>query len=130
MLWDIENIEKGEREFVLNHNKSVVAMSFSPVRRWLAVAHSDVVKMWDLNDNSVLTEFKITNTLDGKEDNACCPVTLWVFLSSVLLFRAFRQWDADGENLLIACDDNSIRVWTISKTYDDYEASEYKHQSA
>jgi len=97
MLWDLN---EGKHLYTLAGNDVINALSFSPNRYWLCAAVGPVVKIWDLEDKTVVDELKLqTESATNKKAAPQC-ISL--------------AWSTDGQTLFAGYTDSIIRVWRVS----------------
>jgi len=97
MLWDLND---GKHLYTLGGNDVINALAFSPNRYWLCAAVGPVLKIWDLEDKTVVDELKpdIASTNMKKSSPQCISLA----------------WSTDGQTLFAGYTDNVIRVWRIA----------------
>jgi len=100
MLWDLND---GKHLYTLGGQDTINALAFSPNRYWLCAAMGPVIKIWDLEDKTVVDELKV-----GKLDPS--------MKSEKLPDCKSLAWSADGQSLFAGYTDNLIRVWRVSQT--------------
>jgi len=61
MLWDLN---EGKHLYTLGGNDVINSLAFSPNRYWLCAAVGPVVKIWDLEDKTIVTIFSFTITFN------------------------------------------------------------------
>ncbi|CAK5089472.1 unnamed protein product [Meloidogyne enterolobii] len=100
MLWDLN---EGKHLYTLGGNDVINALAFSPNRYWLCAAVGPVVKIWDLEDKTVVDELKldIATATTGKKQPSPPQCTS-------------LAWSLDGQTLFVGYTDNLIRVWRVS----------------
>nr|CAD2192252.1 unnamed protein product [Meloidogyne enterolobii] len=100
MLWDLN---EGKHLYTLGGNDVINALAFSPNRYWLCAAVGPFVKIWDLEDKTVVDELKldIATTTTGKKQPSPPQCTS-------------LAWSLDGQTLFVGYTDNLIRVWRVS----------------
>ncbi|KAL1929707.1 hypothetical protein VTP01DRAFT_1845 [Rhizomucor pusillus] len=98
MLWDLN---ESRHLYSLEANDVVHALTFSPNRYWLCAATGSSIKIWDLENKSLVDVLQPTFTQPGKVQDPQC------------LSLAFS---ADGNTLYSGHSDNLIRVWQVSRT--------------
>uniref|UniRef100_A0A1I8BBV9 Small ribosomal subunit protein RACK1 n=1 Tax=Meloidogyne hapla TaxID=6305 RepID=A0A1I8BBV9_MELHA len=100
MLWDLN---EGKHLYTLGGNDVINALAFSPNRYWLCAAVGPVVKIWDLEDKTVVDELKldIATSTPGKKTPSPPQCTS-------------LAWSTDGQTLFVGYTDNLIRVWRVS----------------
>jgi len=78
-------------------------LAFSPNRYWLCAAVGPVVKIWDLEDKTVVDELRldIATITTGKKQPSPPQCTS-------------LAWSLDGQTLFVGYTDNLIRVWRVS----------------
>jgi guanine nucleotide-binding protein subunit beta-2-like 1 protein len=94
MLWDLN---RGEFLYSLEAGNTVNALCFSPNRYWLCAATQTSVKIWDLENKSVVAELTPELAPKQKEIPACISLA----------------WSSDGTTLFTGYTDNVIRVWGV-----------------
>jgi len=97
-LWDLS---EGKHLYSLDAGDIIHALAFSPIRYWLVAATQSSVKIWDLENKSIVTELtKNHPDFQAKSTNPSCISV---------------AWSADGNTLFTGYTDNVIRVWEVSK---------------
>uniref|UniRef100_A0A183BP09 Small ribosomal subunit protein RACK1 n=1 Tax=Globodera pallida TaxID=36090 RepID=A0A183BP09_GLOPA len=103
MLWDLND---GKHLYTLGGNDVINALAFSPNRYWLCAAVGPVVKIWDLENKTVVDELKLdiasTGTNLTRISKKSCPQCVSL------------AWSTDGQTLFAGYTDNIIRVWRIA----------------
>lgn len=96
MLWDLN---EGKHLYTLGGNDVINSLAFSPNRYWLCAAVGPVVKIWDLEDKTIVDELKldIASTNMKKSPPQCTSLA----------------WSSDGQTLFVGYTDNIIRVWRV-----------------
>jgi guanine nucleotide-binding protein subunit beta-2-like 1 protein len=95
ILWDLNsNITL----YTLNANSEVHALAFSPNRYWLAAATTSGIKIFKLQERTLLDELKPEFSVGAKAKD---PEAISL------------AWSADGQNLFAGYTDNKIRVWQV-----------------
>jgi guanine nucleotide-binding protein subunit beta-2-like 1 protein len=98
MLWDLKD---GKHLAVLETDKTINALTFSPNRYWLCAATGGAIKIWDLE-----TKTEVGN-LTVEEHSGLGPKATPIECTSL-------AWSADGNTLFAGYTDNIIRVWGIT----------------
>ncbi|KAK0398501.1 hypothetical protein QR680_002622 [Steinernema hermaphroditum] len=95
MLWDLN---EGKHLYTLPGTEIVSALAFSPNRYWLCAATGGAVKIWDLENKSLVDELKVdSSSAKGKNAPQCTSLS----------------WSTDGQVLYAGFTDNIIRVWRV-----------------
>ncbi|CAN3361222.1 small ribosomal subunit protein RACK1 [Diutina catenulata] len=95
ILWDLNsNITL----YTLNAAAEVHSLAFSPNRYWLAAATTSGIKIFKLQERTLLDELKPEFSTGP---NAKDPEAISL------------AWSADGQNLFAGYTDNKIRVWQV-----------------
>uniref|UniRef100_A0A1I7ZAP6 Small ribosomal subunit protein RACK1 n=1 Tax=Steinernema glaseri TaxID=37863 RepID=A0A1I7ZAP6_9BILA len=95
MLWDLN---EGKHLYTLPGTEIVNSLAFSPNRYWLCAATGGSVKIWDLENKSLVDELKVDSTsAKGKTAPQCTSLA----------------WSTDGQVLYAGFTDNIIRVWRV-----------------
>ncbi|KAI7873979.1 guanine nucleotide-binding protein subunit beta-2-like 1 [Lichtheimia hyalospora FSU 10163] len=100
MLWDLND---SKHLYSLEAGDVINALTFSPNRYWLVAATASSIKVWDLEDKSLVDELRPEFNQAGKNkarDPECVSIA----------------WSADGSTLFSGYTDNLIRVWQVSRT--------------
>ena len=100
ILWDLN---ENKHLYSLDANDEVHDLIFSPNRYWLVAATASSIKVWDLEDKSLVDELRPEFNQAGKNkarDPECVSIA----------------WSADGSTLFSGYTDNLIRVWQVSRT--------------
>ncbi|KAI9277258.1 guanine nucleotide-binding protein subunit beta-2-like 1 [Phascolomyces articulosus] len=100
MLWDLND---SKHLYSLEAGDVVNALTFSPNRYWLCAATASSIKVWDLENKSLVDELRPEFNQVGKRkarDPECVSIA----------------WSADGSTLFSGYTDNLIRVWQVSRT--------------
>ncbi|KAI9271482.1 guanine nucleotide-binding protein subunit beta-2-like 1 [Phascolomyces articulosus] len=99
MLWDLN---ESKHLYSLEANDVVHALTFSPNRYWLCAATGSSIRIWDLENKSLVDVLRptFTTTSTKAQDPECLSLT----------------WSADGSTLFSGHSDNLIRVWQVSRT--------------
>ncbi|ORY96143.1 guanine nucleotide-binding protein subunit beta-2-like 1 [Syncephalastrum racemosum] len=100
MLWDLND---SKHLYSLEAGDIVNALTFSPNRYWLVAATSSSIKVWDLENKSLVDELRPEFTTGGNPHSRA-PECVSV------------AWSADGSTLFSGYTDNLIRVWQVSRT--------------
>ncbi|XXZ97871.1 G-protein beta subunit and guanine dissociation inhibitor for Gpa2p [Meyerozyma guilliermondii] len=95
ILWDLNS---NLTLYTLNANAEVHALAFSPSRYWLAAATATGIKIFNLQERTLLDELKPEFAIGAKAKDP----------EAVSL-----AWSADGQNLFAGYTDNVIRVWQV-----------------
>ena len=98
MLWDLN---ESKHLYSLEANEVVHSITFSPNRYWLCAATGSSIRIWDLENKSLVDVLRPTFTTTTKgQDPECLSLA----------------WSADGSTLFSGHSDNLIRVWQVSRT--------------
>ncbi|EMG47315.1 ASC1 Guanine nucleotide-binding protein subunit beta-like protein [Candida maltosa Xu316] len=95
ILWDLNS---NKTLYTLDAKAEVHALAFSPNRYWLAAATTSGIKIFKLQERSLLDELKPEFAIGA---NAKDPEAISL------------AWSADGQNLFAGYTDNVIRVWQV-----------------
>lgn len=95
ILWDLNTYKT---LYTLNANSEVHALAFSPNRYWLAAATTSGIKIFKLQERTLLDELKPEFSVGTKAKD---PEAISL------------AWSADGQNLFAGYTDNKIRVWQV-----------------
>lgn len=95
ILWDL-NVHKSL--YTLNAGSEVHALAFSPSRYWVAAATSTGIKIFNLQERSLLDELKPEFAIGAKAKDPE-PISL--------------TWSSDGQTLFAGYTDSLIRVWQV-----------------
>jgi len=99
MLWDLN---EGKHLYSLEAGDVINALCFSPNRYWLCAATSSGIKVWDLENKSIVEELKPETTVVNKKNGVPHqPISL--------------AWSADGQTLFAGYTDNIIRVFSVTR---------------
>jgi len=93
MLWDVND---GKHLYSLDAGSTINALCFSPKNYWLVAATDSSIKVWDLENKSVLDELTATNPPK-------CGIPWCVSLT----------WSADGNFLYAGSTDGDIYVYEV-----------------
>jgi len=93
MLWDVN---EGKHLYSLDAGSNINALTFSPKNYWLCAATDTSIKVWDLENKSVLDE--LHSTAPPKSGIPWC-VSL--------------QWSADGNMLFAGSTDGNVHVYAV-----------------
>lgn len=85
MLWDLND---GKHLYTLGGNDVINALAFSPNRYWLCAAVGPSIKVWDLEDKTVVDELKM-DKMDPNAPNSKKSLPQCTSLA----------WSGDGQNL-------------------------------
>ncbi|KAI9202838.1 WD40-repeat-containing domain protein [Polychytrium aggregatum] len=96
MLWDLN---EGKHLYSLDAGDTINALVFSPNRYWLCAATASGIKIWDLENKSVVCDLQPEFTTTSKKASIPQCVSL--------------AWSADGQTLFSGYTDNLIRVWQV-----------------
>jgi len=77
MLWDLN---EGKHLYTLAGNDTINALAFSPNRYWLCAAVGPSVKIWDLEDKTIVDDLKLDLTSQSKKSHS----TTMYFISMVV----------------------------------------------
>jgi guanine nucleotide-binding protein subunit beta-2-like 1 protein len=102
MLWDLN---EGKHLYTLGGNEVINALAFSPNRYWLCAAVGPVVKIWDLEDKTIVDELKVDPSSSNTKSSSVHAPKLPQCTS--------LAWSADGQTLFAGYTDNVIRVWRV-----------------
>jgi len=94
MLWDVN---EGKHLYSLDAGSNINALTFSPKNYWLCAATDTSIKVWDLENKSVLDE--LHSTAPPKSGIPWC-VSL--------------QWSADGNVLFAGATDGKVHVYSVN----------------
>jgi len=95
MLWDVND---GKHLYSLDAGSTINALTFSPKNYWLCAATDTSIKVWDLENKSVLEElFPAIPPKSG--------IPPWLCLT----------WSADGNTLFIGSSDGKIHVYEVAQ---------------
>lgn len=100
MLWDLND---SKHLYSLEAGDVVNALTFSPNRYWLVAATASSIKVWDLENKSLVDELRPEFNMAGQRkarEPECVSIA----------------WSADGSTLFSGYTDNLIRVWQVSRT--------------
>jgi len=101
MLWDLN---EGKHLYSLEAGDLINSLCFSPNRYWLCAATKTAVKIWDLENKTLLANLtKDTPDFFGPNSNVSLPTVSCISLA----------WSADGRTLYSGYTDNVIRVWSV-----------------
>jgi guanine nucleotide-binding protein subunit beta-2-like 1 protein len=98
MLWDLN---ENKHLYTLEAGDVINALCFSPNRYWLCGATASTIKIWDLENKSVVVELKPEFAESKKGQTPQC-ISL--------------AWSADGQTLISGYTDNKIRVWSVMRS--------------
>jgi len=101
MLWELN---EGKHLYTLDAPNVINALSFSPNRYWLCAATDTLVRIWDLEHKSVVTD--LTSNVPEFYAHSSVKTKIPSCLS--------LAWSADGSTLFAGYSDNLIRVWQVS----------------
>jgi guanine nucleotide-binding protein subunit beta-2-like 1 protein len=96
MLWDLVD---GRQTQVLDAGMSVNALAFSPNRFWLCSATRSGIKIWDLENKTLITELK--SNAEGFDSTLANPECLCL------------TWSHSGDTLFAGYNDHCIRAWAV-----------------
>ncbi|KAJ8906450.1 hypothetical protein NDN08_002943 [Rhodosorus marinus] len=97
MLWALQ---EGTHLYSLEANDIIHTLCFSPNRYWLCAATNSCIKIWDLENKSIVDELRDDYSISygsKKQQQACISLA----------------WSADGSTLFAGYTDNVIRVWSV-----------------
>ena len=98
-FWDlIENMYI----FSLEAGDVINVLCFSPTRYWICGATVSTIKIWDLENKSVVIELKPEFAESKKGQTPQC-ISL--------------AWSADDQTLISGYTDNKIRVWCVNTNW-------------
>jgi len=97
MLWDLN---EGKHLYTLAGNDTINSLAFSPNRYWLCAAVGPSVKIWDLEDKTIVDDLKLDLSTQSKK--AAPPQCISL------------AWSSDGQTLFAGYTDHKIRVWRVS----------------
>lgn len=95
MLWDVN---EGRHLYSLEAFSTINALCFSPKHYWLCAATDDSIKIWDLENKSLLEEIR-----PEKPSKAGTP---WC---------VSLTWSADGSTLFAGSTDHKIYVYSLTR---------------
>jgi guanine nucleotide-binding protein subunit beta-2-like 1 protein len=95
MLWDVND---GKHLYSLDAGGTINALCFSPKNYWLVAATDTAIKVWDLENKSVLDE--LNSTAPPKNGIPWCTSL---------------QWSADGNTLFAGSTNGSIYVYEVGE---------------
>lgn len=99
MLWDLN---EAKHLYSLDAGKEVHALTFSPNRYWLCAAVGSSIKIWDLENQTLLDVLTPDfSSLGVKQAHPQCLAL---------------AWSADGSTLYSGHSDHLIRVWQVVRT--------------
>jgi len=98
MLWDLN---EGKHLYTLEANDIINALCFSPNRYWLCAATASSIKIWDLEEKSIVDELKVEVINVNANSKALPPACLSM------------AWSADGQTLFAGYTDKLIRFWQV-----------------
>jgi len=98
ILWDLN---EHKQLYTLEAGSTINALCFSPIRYWLCAATENDIRIWDLENKTMVA------SLDNKTpgffgtEKACQtePISL--------------AWSSDGSKLFVGYTDSAIRVWAV-----------------
>eukprot|EP00812_Abedinium_dasypus_P001234 NODE_1148_length_1230_cov_522.559149.p1 GENE.NODE_1148_length_1230_cov_522.559149~~NODE_1148_length_1230_cov_522.559149.p1 ORF type:complete len:281 (+),score=85.62 NODE_1148_length_1230_cov_522.559149:247-1089(+) len=94
MLWDVND---GKHLYTLDAGGTINALTFSPKNYWLVAATDSSIKIWDLENKSVLDEL---SAISGSLDLPWCVSV---------------SWSADGNMFFAGSTDGNIYVYAINR---------------
>jgi guanine nucleotide-binding protein subunit beta-2-like 1 protein len=99
MLWDLND---NKHLYTLDGSEEINALCFSPNRYWLCAAVGSVIKIWDLENKSVVHELSqfTASEKKGKLQPQCTSLA----------------WSADGQTLFAGYTDAKIRAWEVASS--------------
>jgi len=97
-LWDLGS-EEAKPLHTLDGGEEINALCFSPNRYWLCAAAGPIIKIWDLEQKTVVEELK-PEVMGHKESSTPQCISLC--------------WSSDGQTLFAGYNDGLIRVWSLS----------------
>jgi len=99
MLWDLND---GKQLYSLEAGSIINALCFSPVRYWLCAATENSIKIWDLENKSIVADLgaSVPGFFGSEKRCQTEPISL--------------AWSSDGTTLFAGYTDNAIRVWAVS----------------
>ena len=109
MLLDANN---GKQLCFLDAGCAVYALAFSPKHYWLAVATDTLIKVWDLENKSILVEIRYTSQPTSGFPR-CVSVT----------------WSADGSKLSAGCTDGNVYVYEVGQAQVTRQVVSASHQA-
>jgi len=95
MLWDVND---GKHLYSLDAGGTINALTFSPKNYWLCAATDTAIKIWDLENKTVLDEL---HTKEQPKNGLPWCVSL--------------TWSADGNTLFAGATDGSIYVYEVGE---------------
>lgn len=93
-LWDLT---KGEHLYELSCDEPINQICFSPLRYWLCAATESSVRVYDLEDKTLVATLTPEVPKNVKSKPQCVTIA----------------WSADGSVLYSGYTDNVVRVWTV-----------------
>merc|ERR1711990_43270 len=93
-LWDLGS-EEAKPLHTLDGGEEINALCFSPNRYWLCAAAGPVIKIWDLEQKTIVEELKPEVMGQPPQCISIC-------------------WSSDGQTLFSGYTDGLIRVWSLS----------------
>jgi len=97
-LWDLN---EGKHLYSLDAGDIIHALVFSPTRYWLCAATQSAIKIWDLENKTLVADLNKTypDFQAKTTDPACISLA----------------WSHDGTTLFAGYTDNVIRVWEVAR---------------
>lgn len=95
LLWDLST---NTSLYQLNCNCEINALAFSPNRYWLAAATMTGIKVFELQERTLLDDLKLEFDVSSNRKDSK-PISL--------------AWSPNGQNLFSGYTDNIIRVWQV-----------------
>jgi len=99
-LWDLGESAANPLHS-LDGGQEISTLIFSPNRYWLCAACGTSIKIWDLEQKSLVEELKVQVTGDDSGENSAPPKCTSLC------------WSTDGLTLYAGYTDNVIRVWEL-----------------
>jgi len=100
MLWDLG---EGKHLYSLEAGDIIHSLCFSPNRYWLCAATQNSIKIWDLENKTVVAD--LNKNISDFQISPKAPNPACISLA----------WSADGTTLFSGYTDNMIRVWEVSR---------------
>jgi guanine nucleotide-binding protein subunit beta-2-like 1 protein len=97
-LWDLN---EGKHLYSMDAGDIIHSLVFSPTRYWLCAATQTSIKIWDLENKTVVADLNKNHPDFQAKTTNPAPISL--------------AWSADGTTLYAGYTDNVIRVWEVSR---------------
>lgn len=110
LLWDLA---EGKRLYSLDAGAIIHALCFSPNRYWLCAATQESIKIWDLENKSIVADLRV----DLKAEADLSESTQAPVVKNKVIHCTSLSWSVDGSTLFSGYTDGIIRVWGISRGY-------------